>query len=897
MIQLSEDAKKVGVAIGKVVVDVANLQFGEAIKNSLEAVAAYRHPDAPPLGAEDGACLLLQRAAVNAVMAAFQRHRDDAPTCVNEEEIATALAINPPRLNLNADDIAAPESWPARAELQRVFDACLTGCRMKPAARQPFLAAFDEEFPLALRREFLDRPDDYAELVRALQVKTPVDEAAKRGAEWRDYRARLAGAATEPMRSIDKTRIPRLSLQAMYVPLRAVWEEKTGGPKHIVWLDRALRDWVDAAAPDDWVRVVTGGPGYGKSSVCKILAADLARAGRRALLIPLGRLDYHGRAEDALRDWCRDKLGHNPLEPRLLTGAPLVLILDGLDELVKVGQIGEQAVGGFITDLTSLVERRNQDGLRVLLLLAGRPGAAAAAERLTRPHPGAWLEAQKFVIEGDSLFGSYGDYDDAELAKLDQRDEWWRRYGRNGLPDTLTGKDDRLDDATAQPLLNWLLAQVLTLEGEDAAIASVHQLYEKLLHHVLARSHRSKGVNEAIDKLDEPTLAALLEEVAAAAWHDGDRSVRLTTLQQRLTDDAHQAALKQLCEEKQELAIFAVLDSFFCTPRGGMGEARVFEFTHKSFREFLTARRLLREMTAIVDDRNGRKWRDNALEGWFDLCGPTAISRDLLTSLRDAAAAASEENLRAWRDAARELLNHTSHHGFALPTKGDWTTKELDRQARNAEEALLALHSACAMALQQRFPDQSQPRVLDWKPGYDGVAAGQWVHRIIGCRADRPVAVLCLNYCNLYRANLSDANLSDANLFGANLYASNIYGANLCGSNLSNTMIRDANICCANISDANISDANISRTNLSGANFHGSNLSGANIRGTNLYRADLSNANLFAADIYRANLNNTNLSGAKLDNVRGVSKEELADLRRRAAGEEAVASEEEEGAE
>ncbi|NES63868.1 MAG: pentapeptide repeat-containing protein [Okeania sp. SIO2D1] len=76
-------------------------------------------------------------------------------------------------------------------------------------------------------------------------------------------------------------------------------------------------------------------------------------------------------------------------------------------------------------------------------------------------------------------------------------------------------------------------------------------------------------------------------------------------------------------------------------------------------------------------------------------------------------------------------------------------------------------------------------------------------------------------------SDLSDANFIGVKLVLADLSDANLSGANLIGANLIGADLSDANLSDANLSDANLSDADLSDANLSGANLSNANLSDA----------------------------------------------------------------------
>ncbi|MEB3360116.1 MAG: pentapeptide repeat-containing protein, partial [Synechococcales bacterium] len=70
---------------------------------------------------------------------------------------------------------------------------------------------------------------------------------------------------------------------------------------------------------------------------------------------------------------------------------------------------------------------------------------------------------------------------------------------------------------------------------------------------------------------------------------------------------------------------------------------------------------------------------------------------------------------------------------------------------------------------------------------------------------------------------------------------------------------------------------------LSTANLFGAVLGGANLSGAALFRANLFRANLSRASLSGANLSEAEVKGAIMTGSRGLSKEQIADLKRRGA--------------
>ena len=855
-------------AFGKVAVDLADLNFGSAIKGVIDATGAFKADPKTQPTAEEGAKLLLQRAAYAAAIRTIQAEARNAVVLAAEadpQEIEAAILGTTADIafELTALALTDPDRWPGLEALLILFDWFMRACEVPEGNRPPIRRAFADALPLALAGEWrnAEREKDYQALRAALEP-TPFDPAAQRSLQWNAYRDRLVKAMDAPLRALNPEKI-RCSLNDLYVPLRAAVgdpeaPERPSGERRkrsLVWLDDTLYGWASRTdhGPSDRIRVLSGEPGAGKSSACMKLAARLAAEKRRVLLVPLTRLNI---AKDSLGELARyleNDLGHDPFNS-LSAGEPLVLILDGLDELAKAGQGATVLLSGFITDLGQRLSEWNRDGTRVLLLLAGRPGAAGAAVA-----PGAIgrsddarLHVLRYCI---GEYDRYG-YEPQNLANLDQRSDWWDRFDpKGGMPEPLKRDDPHIDSLTEQPLLNWLLAQILAEEGPEraATISGVHDLYTRLFGHVLDRIHRrcsGDGSTEAIDPVRD-RLEQMLEEVAVAAWHVGtDRAVPFSAVEKRLEDNKLLRELKRLSDDT-DAALTALLDSFFCRAHQGV-EHRLVEFTHKSFGQFLVARRVVRLLPEMPNTGEVRRNRtDAALKDWLELCGPAVMDRATYGFLSaQVAAEAGRRPLEVvrWRDALSSLLMECLETGMPL-TDGAMRSRHSERMVRNAEIAML-----CAVAALFRVSAEKAAPIR-----IDSAILAATLHRLAGPVTDMSVSRDAFHIFDLTGVNLMCANLKDVNLVGAKLIGANLTGANLMCANLT-----DANLTDANLEDANLWNGNLTGANLTGVNLTGANLMGSHLTGTNQRDADLTGADLLGADLIRADLTGANLTGADL---------------------------------
>ncbi|CAO3405606.1 pentapeptide repeat-containing protein [Azospirillum largimobile] len=877
-------------AFGKVAVDLADLKIASAIKGVIDATGAFKSDPQTPPTAEEGAKLLLQRAAYAAAIRTIQAKARNAPVMAAEadpREIEAAILGATADISLDLTELALtdPERWPGLETLLTLFDWFMRACEVLDLNRLLIRRAFAAALPLALAGEWRnpEREKDYQALRAALEP-TPFDLAAQRSLQWNAYRDRLIKAIDAPLRALNPEKI-RCSLNNLYVPLRAAVgdpeaPERTSGERRkqpLVWLDDTLYGWVTQMhhGPSDRIRVLSGEPGAGKSSACMKLAARLAAEKWKVLLVPLTRLNIAKGSLEELARYLVGDLGHDPFDP-LSAAEPLVLILDGLDELAKAGQGATVLLSGFITDLGQRLSEWNREGPRVLLLLAGRPGATGAA--VATGAIGRGDDTRLHVLRYRIAVHDRYSYEPQELADLDQRSNWWDLFDlKGGMPEPLKRDDPHIDSLTEQPLLNWLLAQILTEEGPEraATISDVHDLYTRLFGHVLDRIHRrlpGDGSTEAIDPARD-RLEQMLEEVAVAAWHAGtNRAVPLNDVEKRLADNRLSGELR-LLSNNTDAALTTLLDSFFCRAHQGV-EHRLVEFTHKSFGQFLTARRVVRLLPEMPNAQEVRRNRtDAALKEWLELCGPAAMDWSTYVFLSaQVAIEAGRAPLKVaqWWSAMSGLLVECLEAGMPLPD-GGMRSRDSERLIRNAEIAML-----CAVAALSRVLAEKSNAIR-----IDPAILAATLHRLAGRVTDWSVARETFHIFDLSGADLRSVDLANANLTGANLTDADLRGANLTGANLTGADLRGADLTDAYLIDAYLTGAVLIGTDLLSADLLGADLkdavlTGAYLTGANLMRVDLTNANLTGADLREADLTNANLTGADLTNA-DLTRADLTD--------------------
>ncbi|MCA2752481.1 pentapeptide repeat-containing protein [Microcystis sp. M144S2] len=889
--------------LGKAALNGAFLQWDDLAENGVEVLDDLGLSRTPG----ELAGLLISQSLMKAMKGLLKSNADLLPQEVEKlplKELYRQITdfLEEPELILDQDFFEHPERLPIVAPIQAAFLRWLTTNNLITNSQeaQSLSNRLPAYFVLALQEQWKDKRDEYSLLLD--EIDTPFNNAWKRERGWLHYRAWLQKQIDEPI--FWET----FSLKQIYVPLRGFYEEEEikatpdtdyhrepSFKRIVIKLQEQLETWLEAAKSDDAIRLLTGGPGSGKSSFCKVFAAQQARLEKQVLYIPLHRLSFSTDLVTAVKTFVQHDgfLPENPLEPSD-QDLQLLIIFDGLDELSMQGKIAQEVAQNFVNEVRDQVKSFNQNKTRLQVLISGR-------DVVVQSNKNNFKKPQQIITILPYWVGNSDNFSDVDnLLKVDQRDQWWQQYGQAKgknyaqLPPELSGKN--LQEITAQPLLNYLIA--LTFERGEVQFSqetNLNNIYDNLLKAVYERGYEKNSPgHRAIEGITEKDFVLILMEIALSCWHGNGRTTTVIEIKEHCENNGLKNLLKNFQDSFQSDSqgnITRLLTAFYFRESGDLrGSEKTFEFTHKSFGEYLTARRIVDRVKQIhkkLQDSENDYDNDydprQALITWATLCGPTAIDEYLFSFIVNQIQLQSPDEVKQWQKTLGHLIEYLLVKGMPMEgLKNRPNFQEEMRQARNAEEALLALFNACGRVTKEIFP-------IQW-PSPE--AFGNWLARLQGQRIDfEPMFVLdCLSFLDLqncllinrdlYRANLVEANLAGAilvganlswanlvgaNLVGANLVGANLVGANLVGANLAGAILVGANLEGANLERANLAGAFLSWANLKGANLEWANLERANLERANLERANLEGANLEVANLYGANLEEANLEGANLE--------------------------------
>jgi len=796
-------------------------------------------------------------------------------------------------------------------EFGAMYHRCLEECGASPQEAINITRHLPSYFTFAVYDYVIKNYDQYQKLYNLLNH--PVAEAARKEYEWAAYFAHLQKEVELPV--FGET----FSLKDLYVPLRAYYEKKekkelglaiegakdnTRKETHIISLTDNFNGWLNDTGGKNNLRMISGGPGSGKSSFAKMWAASLAENNRRLLFVPLHRIDYKSDIIDAINTYFTRRLlfSSDPIDNKGKNenAETMLIIFDGLDELIMGNETSRSAAQNFLSELRRLCF--HQKNLRVLV--TGRPIAVQNVETQLRGNEEQLIHLLPYYLQ-ETLSGTV--IDNRELLLIDQRNDWWNNFHKlkadttsKGLPTELD--NDNLHPITSEPLLNYLVALLWSKDADSfSQSTNLNEIYDRLINQVYDRDYEPNS--DTHKQLPPDKFFLILQEIAVCAWHGGD--VRVTSVNKIETHIKKKKQVSKYFDSYKDSAqagLSKLLTAFYFKKFEGQNSTNdeSFEFTHKSFGEYLTAKAIVtlsrstqKNIAAHEKSKNEEinqgYDQEKALSKWMSIFSPTALDEDIIEFIKGELIILEKKEpgiAHKIQLTLISILKEAFYNKITLSNDARKTYKAETIQVSNLLNALIVMIGITASIAKELS-------VL----GFSDEKLGILFHYLHTNFSVTPIGFKNLAYLdlseanlmggnlrnvNLSEANLSEANLGEANLWGANLWkaelwgasmvGTNLFGGDLRGANLSSADLWGANLSCADLAVANLVGTDLGGANLSEANLILANLKGADLRGANLSRANLSEANLSGANLseasfWGANLSEANLMEAMVDSV------------------------------
>jgi len=754
-------------------------------------------------------------------------------------------------------------------------------------------ARFDSAFSRSMFEILSKRTDLYQSISSVFSVGGA--QASDFELNWTAYRQRLV--FDFEVRSLFGQEENRISLSQLYVPLRGYWYKSKDAEENgdrgeslsfthsIGEIDSTLDEWVLLGNEEDSLRLIGGGPGSGKSTTLKAFARRMAdRVEFRTLFIPLQHIDLEGSLRDSVNNYFTEQSNSAFVHPPLARvavedGPPIVLIFDGLDEIARPGEAANEVVNLFATKLVQLMSAlRGDAGKPVKAVVSGRMPSFQAARRFLSARYDSCIEVYGYSPLSDVV--SEAD----PLWRLDQRPIWWERYAEliglgKDVPAAFSSK--QLAGITHEPLLCYLLVlSGFATENWQQAAENPNRIYRALIDSVWERGwgegHRKRqGPGRSLSKSN---FNDLMQTIALAAWHGGDTRVATEGNFAHAVKvmGAQEAWTNFTTDNGTDVTNLAM--NFYM--KASEARQRGFEFTHKSFGDYLAARAILdfAEQLPVWINRN----LEHAMSDWLAATGTGTLTREILIFLRDEVRLrlfeSQNQTLGGYPDrtiankvAFEKLVSSALADGFPAGShSGSWRSAET-RQANAEVMAWAVLNSfACGLA---SVGSEHHRVVIDWPPGGD--AFHQLLRRCGQLRSAGNPFLLCFSYIiaprtdffglSLFTIDLRGADLSHSNFAGCHLIDANLRGANLSGVDFQRAMLDRADL-----TDATLLRATLIDTRMEGAMLDGSDLSGARVSVHTLFHFD-------AQDLINRGVKiDYSTAGSRLNNI----DQELNSLRR-----------------
>jgi len=726
-------------------------------------------------------------------------------------------------------------------------------------------------------RVLVENSDFYASIVEVFFG--PSGELLRINEAWLRHGVWIRNSFTkQPIFSPDSDET--LPLSRIYLPLRCFWEveeEMSTGDgetyvdvhRHIASLHETVHDWLNVDARIDPLRIITGGPGSGKSSFAKAFATEILDIGEyNVIFLQLQHMRVFSDLFDGIGQYTKHMnnaaspegnpgFSDNPLAWRTTSTKPYLLIFDGLDELSHVDNVAKELSRKFLLSVNFLLGQLNSSGTHTKALVLGRDNACQDAMIEANIGLGKLLNVAPIHPLTEETVRHYESTDETlhdpeGLMVEDQRLTYWYRWQAvKGLhhvpvPEAVTNKE--FGELNSEPLLLHLLL-ISDYSGSNWRVAAANKnlIYQDIFQKIFDRNKRKENFLSV--KLTYVDFTALLECLGLASWRGNGRTGG--------SNNFSELRKLHLRQEKRfgklEAAELKNVAMQIHTRRGSLDEEG-FEFIHKSFGEYLAGKGLFYAGQKLAERLMGEFEPEDVALDWVKLIYEAQITKPVLQFLMNEAKLWAEgrdmEEILSIKDQLETMSSWCLQLGMPVHRlEGRYDFCELSELQINAETALFCVLSAVCQCLPP--PKKHEPellkRILSEQPrqhiSIEGMSRNpeyslqldtsrinlSWPssnapNEFISKMSKRHGALGALGRMNFSNIKLHGAQLGGANLAEAEFAFSDIHGVSFPGANLSDatffgSTIYTCNFVGAKLQDTNLAEAVVAISNLRGARF------------------------------------------------------------------------------
>lgn len=491
-------------------------------------------------------------------------------------------------------------------ELKDILNYFLGNLNFEKHIINNFLSRFCGYFLFALNSNWL-KDQRYISLLSMLNKNTPFTALGHKILKWNEYYSILRQQIDLPLFS------ENFSLNQIYIPLRAITSspivfklDSENYKQAVVNIENDVTEWIKKDDLSDTIRLINGGPGSGKSSFLKVLSSKLTNDSTiKVVFIPMHVISFSDSLDESINNYLTIKAGISFSELRS-SQEKVILLLDGLDELASQGAIGESVARDFSVELQRTLRLHNENKVKIKAIVSGRDIVIQKEKKYLKVNS---YELLPYIVENRN---GQQYYDPLSLLNYDQRDEWWKKYHilKNKNTDMIFNqiKSENLREITSQPLLNYLVALLLEVgEIQLNEETTINQIYEHLLKEIYRRGWELHETYGPIQSIEYEEFLMILQEISYTAWKNNGR----TTSVKSIVEQCKYMNINHILENftknlkvDEKSSLTKLLTAFYFKANESLENMldQTFEFTHKSFSDYLIALKSYSFISDLLED-------------------------------------------------------------------------------------------------------------------------------------------------------------------------------------------------------------------------------------------------------------------------------------------------------